>query len=438
MHLFFFYTESFGITAAAFSLMILVSRNLDAISDPLMGMIADRTETKWGKFRPYLLWLCVPLAILGMLMYTTPSFSGTGKIIWAWITFNLFMLAYTAINIPYTSILGVISSDSKERASVSSVKFSFSYTVALFVSAGMLPVVRLIGGDPKSQFGWQMMFVIVGGLAVGFFLISFSGTRERVRPPKTQAKFSEDLGDLLKNGPWLILLPLTFTFILFVATRLVVINHYFLYYVGDREVALPFFGTQAFTYDTLVSAFYFVGMASAIFGALFVGWFAQITGKKRAFAILMLIAVFSTASFYFLQPHQLGWIFFLQVLGSFTGGPLSALLWAMYSDTADYGEWKFGRRATGLVFSASTMSQKFGWAFGVAAAGWLLSRAGYVKDMVPTDEVRNVLVLFMSLIPAFVGLIPLGIMYFYPLDEERVSEIETELNQRKEANGSTD
>ena len=431
VHLFFFYTESFGITAAAFSVMILVSRNMDAISDPLMGMMADRTNTKWGKYRPYLLWLCVPFAIFGVLMFTTPDFSSSGKLIWAWVTFNLFMLSYTAINIPYTSILGVISSDPKVRTSVSSVKFTFSYTAALLVSAGMLPMVRLIGGDPKSQVGWQIMFIIIGVLAVGFFLISFFGTRERVKPPKTQAKFSDDLSDLLRNGPWLILLPLTFTFILFVATRLIVINHYFLYYVGDREVSLPFFGSRFFTYDSLVSAFNFVGMGAAILGAMFVGWFAQMTGKKLAFTVLMLIAIVSTAAFYFLQPHQLGWMFFLQILGSFTGAPLSALLWAMYSDTADYGEWKFGRRSTGLVFSASTMSQKFGWAVGVAVAGWFLSRAGYVQDMVPTEEVKKVLVLFMSLIPAIVGLIPLGIMYFYPLNDERVAEIEKELAARK-------
>ena len=431
VHLFFFYTESFGLTATAFSLMILFSRNFDAISDPLMGMIADRTETKWGRYRPYLLWFCVPLAIMGVLMFTTPDFGDTGKVVWAWITFNGFMILYTLINIPYTSMLGVISSDAKVRTSVSSVKFTFSYIAALVVTAGMLPFVRMIGGDPRSQFGWQVMFIIIGVASILFFVICFLGTRERINPPKTNARFSDDLRDLVRNGPWLILLPLTFTFILFVATRLIVINHYFLYYVGDREVVLPFLGTKFYAFDTLVSAFNFVGMVAAIFGALFVGWFAQITGKKSAFTILMTVAILSIAAFFFLQPHQLGWMLFFQVLGSFTSAPLSAILWAMYSDTADYGEWKFGRRSTGLVFSASTMSQKFGWAFGIGIASWVLARAGYVQGMDSTVEVRNVLVLFMSLVPAVIGLIPLGIMYFYPLNDKRVAEIETELSARK-------
>jgi GPH family glycoside/pentoside/hexuronide:cation symporter len=431
----FFYTDVFLIAASAAATMFLISRIWDGVNDPLMGMIADRTKTRWGKFRPYLLWMCVPFAVVGVLTFTVPDFGPTGKLVWAYGTFIAIMMLYTAINIPYTALLGVISADSIERTTVSSVKFLFAFSAGIIVSATLLPMVKILGAgnDPR---GWQLSFVIYGIAAVIFFLIAFKGTRERVQPPKNQqSSIKKDLYELVTNKPWLILLATTITFILFVAVRSSVTVHYFKYVIGTQQLSLPFLKTNTYGFEELTSAFNTVGQISAFIGVLLVSWFAKVVGKKRAFIILFIVAIISTAAFYFLSAAQLGLIFLFQITGSMTGGPLSVLLWAMYADTADYGEWKRGRRATGLIFSASTMSQKFGWAFGAFVALTLMSQVGFIPNQAQSAESQQGLLLLFSVIPAFVGIIALGIMLFYKLDEKKMKEIEAELLERRKASG---
>lgn len=429
----FFYTDVFAIPAATAATMFLVSRVWDAVNDPLMGMIADRTQTRWGKFRPYLLWLCVPFAAAGVLTFTVPDLGATGKLVWAYATFILIMMLYTAINIPYTALLGVISPDSKERTTVSSVKFLFAFAAGIIVSATLLPMVKGLGRGDETA-GWQRSFMVYGAAAVVFFLITFKGTRERVQPPKTQRpSVSRDWLELVSNGPWLLLLVTTITFILFVAVRSSVTAHYFKYVVGPREVGLPFFGVKTYSFEALVSAFNTIGQIASLIGVLMVSWLARKLGKKNAFVLLFVIAIVSTAAFYVARPDQVGLLFILQVTGSMSGGPLSVLLWAMYADTADYAEWKNGRRATGLVFSASTMSQKFGWAFGAFVALRLMSQVGFAPNREQsTDSVRGLILLF-SLIPAGLGILSMLISLAYPLNEKRVDEVVSELQRRRQA-----
>jgi len=433
-YILFFYTDVFGITAAAAGTMMLVTRLWDGVNDPMMGMIADRTQTKWGKFRPFLLWLCVPFAFVGVLTFTTPDLGYTGKLIWAYVTFTALMMLYTAINIPYSALLGVISSDPIERNDVSSVKFVFAYAAGTIVGATLLPMAGFFGKNNIQQ-GWQTSFIIYGVAAVCFFLITFTFTRERVTPiiPKRNP-IKKDLSDLFSNRPWVLLLAATITFILFVAGRLTVSAHYFKYYVGEQTVNL-FGHVGTYDYEWTTSAFHTVGQIASIIGVIFTAWFARQVGKKRAFLILFVIAVLSTAVLYFFKPHQLMLIYLSQIIGSFTGGPLSPLIWAMYADTADYAEWKTGRRATGLVFSASTMSQKFGWAIGGAFAGWLLFVFGFEANTVPTEQVKHGLRLLMSLIPAALGVISILIMLAYNLDEKKMKQIEAELAERKKEAG---
>lgn len=431
----FFYTDVFIIPAASAATMFLVSRVWDGLNDPLMGMIADRTNTRWGKFRPYLLWFCVPFAVVGVLTFTVPNLGPAGKLIWAYATFIAIMMLYTAINIPYTALLGVISADSKERTTVSSVKFIFAFAAGIIVSATLLPMVKALGQGNDAR-GWQLSFVVYGIAAVIFFLIAFKGTRERVQPPKTQqSSVRKDLVELVTNGPWLILLATTITFILFVAVRSSVTAHYFKYVVGPRELALPLMGTRTYGFETLVSAFNTVGQVASLIGALLVSSFARRVGKKKAFAILFLIAIASTAGLYFLNADQVALIFLLQITGSITGGPLSVLLWAMYADTADYAEWKRGRRATGLVFSASTMSQKFGWAFGAYVALTLMSQVGFAPNQDQTPESLRALVLLFSLIPAALGVVSMILLLLYPLHDARVEEIVKDLAKRRQDQG---
>ncbi len=434
----YFYTDVFLIPASVAATMFLVSRLWDGVNDPLMGIIADRTNTRWGKFRPYLLWLCVPFAIAGVLTFTVPDFSDTGKLVWAYATFIFIMMMYTAINIPYTALLGVISPDSNERTAVSSIKFIFAYGAGIIVSATLLPMVKTLGGSNEAK-GWQMSFIIYGIAAVIFFLITFRGTKERIQPPKSQtSSIAKDLKELVTNAPWLILLGATITFILFVAVRGSVTVHYFKYVVGEQELSLPFLSTRVYSMETLVSAFNTVGQISSLLGVVIVSWVAKKLGKKTTFMLFFVVAILSTAAFYVMTAQQLALIYLLQVTGSITGGPLSVLLWAMYADTADYGEWKNGRRATGLVFSASTMSQKFGWAIGAFVALNLMAQVGFEPNVAQTAESINGLVLLFSLIPAGIGVLSMIFLTFYPLNDQRVESMIEELNVRRGESGDDD
>ena len=427
----FFYTDVFLIPASVAATMFLVCRIFDGITDPLMGMIADRTKTRWGKFRPYLLWMCVPFAISGVLVFTVPDFGLSGKIIWAYATFILVMAMYTAINIPYTALMGVISPNSMDRTSVSSYKFLFAFAAGIIVSATLLPMTQALGGGNDAQ-GWQYTFIIYGIAAVVFFLIAFKGTKERVLPPKSQkSSIKKDIYELVTNKPWLILLATTITFILFVAVRGSVTVHYFKYIIGEQYLTLPFIATQTYSFETLVSAYNTVGQLSALLGVLVVTLIAKMLGKKKTFLLFFAIAVFSTGIIYIIPPENLGLIFFLQVTGSMTGGPLSVLLWAMYADTADYGEWKRGRRATGLIFSASTMSQKFGLAIGAYVALSLMAGVGFEPNEVQTAESMRGLLLLFSVIPAAIGIMAMIISLAYPLDEKRVKDMTAELEERR-------
>jgi len=431
----YFYTDVFLIPASVAATMFLVSRIWDGINDPLMGIIADRTKTRWGHFRPYLLWMCVPFAVVGVLTFTVPDFGLTGKIIWAYATFMLIMMLYTAINIPYTALLGVITPDSNERTTISSVKFLFAFSAGIIVSATLLPMVKFFGGENEAR-GWQFSFIVYGIMAVIFFLIAFRGTKERVQPPKSQkSSIKKDLFELVTNTPWLILLAATITFILFVAVRGSVTVHYFKYVIGTQQLSLPFLGNGSYDFETLTSAYNTIGQISAFIGVLLVSWFAKVVGKKKAFIIIFIIAIVSTGALYFLSAEQLLLIFVLQITGSMTGGPLSVLIWAMYADTADYGEWKRGRRATGLVFSASTMSQKFGWAFGAFVALNLMSQVGFSPNQVQSQSSLNGLIALFSIIPAAFGVLSTIIIFFYPLHDKRVDQIVSELAERRKLAG---
>jgi GPH family glycoside/pentoside/hexuronide:cation symporter len=438
VYLTFFYTDVFGIAALAAGTMLGLSRTVDAFFDPIMGMMADRTETRWGKFRPFLLWFCVPFAVVGVLTFTTPGFGSSGKLIWAWCTYNALMLLYTAINIPYTAMLGVISANPNDRTTLSSIKFVGAFAAGMIVSQLLLPMSKIMGHG-NAALGWQLSFVIIGIAAIVFFLITFFNTRERVQPPKAQkTSVSRDLGDLLTNAPWLILVAATITFILFVALRSSVTVHYFKYYVGSQTLTLPSFlpwigGTQVWHYESLASTFNSSGQLASLIGVILVPFYARWVGRKTAFVSLFVAAILSTAAFYLFKPDQLGLIFGVNLLGSITGGPLSALLWAMYADTADYAEWKRGRRATGLVFSASIFSQKWGWALGAWVALALLSSVGFKANIIQTPATLHGLVMLVSVIPAAVGVISIIILLFYPLNESKMERVGAELKERRAA-----
>jgi len=434
VYLLFFYTDVFGLAAAAAGTMIAISRILDAFFDVGIGMVADRTNTRWGKFRPYLLWMAVPLSIAAVLAFTTPDFSDTGKLIYAYATFILFMFLYSAINIPYTSLLGVISGNSSERTSAASFKFIGAYIAGFIVSATALPMAKYFGQGNDGK-GWQITMAIYGVAAVFFFLITFLSTRERIQPiAKEKTSMRRDLADLKNNMPWLLLFIVTILFILFVCIRMSVTAHYFKYYIGEQDVTL-FGTTYRYGFEVLASVFNAVGQGFAILGVILVPWFSRLFDKKRAIIILFVVAMICTGSYYFLSPENLVLIFILQAIGSLTGGPISTLLWAMYADTADYSEWKTGRRATGLVYSASIMSNKIGWAVGAMIAGWLLAVAGFQANVVQNVDVQNGLKAMMSVIPVAAGVLALIVLFFYRLDDSTMKTIGADLEARRKESG---
>ena len=359
---------------------------------------------------------------------------------------QMMLLFYTAINIPYTAMLGVISPNPNERTSLSSIKFVGAFAAGIIVSVTLLPMAKVGGwlGATTVQHGWQMSFAIYGIASIIFFLIVFFNTKERVLPPKAQkTSLGKDLGDLVTNRPWLVLLATTITFIFFVALRGNVISYYFKYYVGPQTITLPSFlpasaaGTQLWSWESLVSAFNTSNQVLSLLGVMLVPFIARVTGRKVAFIILFVIAILADAAFYVLKPDQLVLIYGINAIGSLTGGPLSALLWAMYADTADYAEWKTGRRATGLVFSASIFAQKQGWGFSGGFTLILMSGLGFVANQVQTTRSLNGLVELMSIFPAAVGALSLLILVvLYPLNEKKMSEIAADLKVRRAADAA--
>jgi glycoside/pentoside/hexuronide:cation symporter, GPH family len=421
-----FYTDVYGLTAAAAGTMLLVTRSWDIFIDVFVGMVADRTKTRWGKFRPFLLWMAVPFGIVSVLAFTTPSFGTGGKLVYAYITLTLLMLVYSAINVPYGALMGVISPDPQERTSLSSFRFSFAQGAGLIVALFTQPLIAYFGGGNKVH-GYEATVGVFAVLAILMFLVTFASTRERVEPAKKQqASTKQDLIDLAHNLPWLMLCGLGILQVFFVAIRGSAIIYYFKYYMSDMVFSGPF-GTEIHLGSELGSGvFIVVGTIISLLGTFLIQYVTPYTGRRKAFIGCMVLGAASLVASYWVRSDQLYLLYFFHVLYSIFTGPTAALLWAMFADTADYSEWKTGRRATGLVFSASGMSNKFGWALGGALALSLLAIYGYQANMVQTEHAREGIRILMALAPA-VGALLCGIgMVFYRL-ESRMPQISAEL-----------
>jgi len=368
----FFYTDIFGISAAVVGTMFLITRIWDASFDPFVGILADRTQTRWGKFRPYLLWMMIPFGILGVVMFSTPDLSATGKIVYAYITYSLMMMVYSLINVPYASLMGVMTSDGKERTSLATFRMIFAFSGSLLVLAAAEPLVDIfskLDGGENVKMGWQYAAVVFAIVAVAFFYICFSWTRERIKPAVEKTSMKHDLKDLWDNRPWFILLGAGVAVIFFNSIRDGAAIYYFKYYVSTQDA----FHINSLKLTITLSSMYFVlGQAANIVGVVLAIPVSNRIGKKGTFLTAMLLATVLSVFFYFIDRSNTTQIFVMQFLISLCAGITLPLIWSMYADAADYSEWKTKRRATGLIFSASSMSQKFGWTIGGALAGWLL------------------------------------------------------------------
>ncbi|MBN2369132.1 MAG: MFS transporter [Vicinamibacteria bacterium] len=427
-----FYTDVFGLPAASVGAMFLITKIWDAVNDPIMGMIADRTETRWGKFRPYLIWFALPFGLFGVLMFTTPDLSVTGKLIYAYITYTLALMTYTVINVPYSALMGVITPNSHERTILSSFRFMGAFAAQLLIQFSVLKLVDVFGKDDRAA-GWQMAMIILSLLAVILLFVAFSTTKERVHPPKGQkTSFGRDLIDLFGNAPWLLVGGATIFQLIWYAMRNGAVIYYFTYFVKDQDVSL--FGKgYACTYQGMVSAFLMAGTVATIIGVVLTSRISRIFGKGATYAGALGIIGVSTGMFFVLKPENVVTMFVLQIVISFAVGPMSVLQWAIYTDTADYSEWKRGRRATALVMSASLFALKLGIAVGASAMAWILGAYGYRPNQEQSEAGLLGIRMVMSVYPAIFALIGAAIMIWYPLGKPMMQRIETELIARRQA-----
>jgi len=427
-YMLFFYTDVFGITAKAAGTMFLVTKIWDAINDPMMGMIADRTNTRWGKFRPYLIWGAIPFGVLGVLAFTTPELNDIGKLIYAYITYTFLMMAYTAINVPYSAIMGVMTSNSHERTTVSSFRFIAVFAALLFVQY-FIPTMTDGAEIPTKS--WQLTMTIVSGLAVVLFVIAFFSSKERVQPPKGQkTPIKQDLADLISNRPWVFVGVATVFQLIFICMRGGSTFYYFTYFVKDQEITLL---GKVFdlSYSKLFSLFTMSGTAFTILGVVLTTRISKAFGKSITYAVSLGIAGITAGLFIFLGPQSLALMFIINLITSFAVGPVSVLQWAIYADTADYSEWKKGRRATGLVMSASLFTLKLGIALGAAANAWILAAYGYQPNVEQTANGLLGIRMVMSVYPAIFAMIGMVLMFFYPLKKQLMAQVETELVERR-------
>lgn len=415
----FYYTDIFGITAAAAGTMLLFARSTDGVVDFFIGAIADRTKSKWGRFRPYLVWLCVPLAIVFVLAFTTPDFSMSGKLVWAWVTYNLLMLLYSAINIPYGALSGVMTDDPLERTSLNSYRMALAQIGGIIANSSfMVLIVKL--GSGSQQVGAQRTVMLFGAVAIVLFLISFLTTQERIHPPAAQkTKLTQDLKTLFLNRHWILMFTAGIVNITFAVVRGTAGIYYLKSYLkwdGER-----------------IGTYFLVGGLAMIFGAMMTRFAVKAMGKKWAFITSMVLVGLTAIPFYWIQPGQTALVFIFQILGMIVSGINATLFWALVADTADFQEWKFNVRATGVVFSATTCAQKAGMGIGAAFAGFLISAFGYVPNAEQSAEAVRGILLLVSLIPAGGLLLLAALFTIYGLNEQTCKTMREELAARRGA-----
>uniref|UniRef100_UPI003FEE738A MFS transporter n=1 Tax=Candidatus Cryptobacteroides bacterium TaxID=3085639 RepID=UPI003FEE738A len=443
----FFYSNIFGLSLAHAGTLVLVTKLYDAVSDPVMGLIADRTNTRWGKYRPYLLWIAIPFAVAGVLAFFTPQTDNyTFKHVYAYVTYILMMTVYTAINVPYGAMLGVMTDDSREKSVFSSFRMFFAFIGSFIAMGSFEPLLKLrqsiVGTLPaewtladSTPADWTIAVSVIGIVCAVLFILSFLMTRERVteaemakEPVKensdetAKTSVAEDLKALVANGPWWMLLGGGIAILLFNCVRGGAAAYYFADVLGTNAI---------FT----LALFLTVGEISQLVGVVVTVPVSEKIGKKATFLLVLVAVTVLSIIVAFLPETPAGmWALLVsQILICIAIGINSPLLWSMFADVADYSELKNGRASTGLIFSSSSMAQKFGAAFGSAIVLWVLMAFGYdnAKGAVQTPEALATIKALISWIPAIGSAAGVAIMLGYPLTDKKMSDIRQELSKKR-------
>lgn len=444
-YLAYFYTDIYGLSAKDSSIIMLIVGLVAAfIFNPIIGAIADRTQTKWGKFRPWILFTSIPLGFISLLAFTTPNFSYQGKVLYAVVTYTLLLFFYASNNLPYSALSGVITGDMKERNSLSSYRFVAVMFAQFFVQVFMLGIIKSAGDGDKAV-GIEKVMTALSIIGTVMLVITFLTTKERIIPkPEQKSSLKEDLSDLTKNRPWIIMLSLTTLVFISLALKGGSYVYYFENYVNKEELTnfvqpiLAFFSSIGFSYfgsDPIAAGFGLFNAGGIIFmiiGITFSKPLADKYGKRDVFRLFLFVATLFVIAFNFFPPESVGLMFISQILHGFFYGITIPLLWAMIADVADYSEWKNNRRATAIIFSAMMVGLKAGLSIGGSLTTLFLSSYNYIPNSIlqPETAIKGIKLL-VSVFPAIPFLIGVALLFFYRIDKKMELEIENDLKQRR-------
>ncbi len=452
-----FYTDTVGLSAVAVGSMFLVLRLADAIFDPVIGALSDRTQTRWGKFRPWILGTALPFGLIFWLVYLSPDFGQQAKLIYAYLTYSLVMILYSANNTPYAALMGVMTPDVSERNNVARYRFVGALIGQFVIQALPLPLVAKLGGGNSAR-GWAMTMGIFGGLIVLLNLITFANTRERVQPdPRQKSSLRADLKNVFTCGPWIVMFVLTLLIFTMLVVRGSSSNYFFAYYLDQHQIraflsgfglagaAGPVTGWRT-VLDALgllvspdgsnasavgLSLFFVIGSLVQIVGILVSKPLADRFGNKAVFVVGMFVTMVATLLVFFVGPLQIGLMFALSILWAIGWGPTVPLLWVMIADVADYSEWKTSRRATGFMFAGVLFALKAGLSLGGALSAWVIYAFGYVPNAVQTQYALLGIRLGASVYPAIAMALGLGCLASYKIGRRLNLQIQEELAERR-------
>lgn len=423
LFLLYYYTDVYGISAAAAATMLLVTKFIDAVSDPAMGLLADRTTTRWGKYRPYLLWMAIPYALLGYLLFLGPEFGDTGKLIFAYVSYSLVMLAYTAINVPYSGLMAVLHPESSERTKAAQFRFIFASIGSLVIGASAKPLVEFFGGG-NELLGFRLTIVLFAVLSVAIFWYTFAVTKERVTPKKHESSIKQDMSALLENKSWLILVITGVFIVIGLVARFASIAYFTKYYMNDD-------GTNIFLWMDKTTLIISCGLLGQLFGALIT---PLLVARFEKHNLMFFVNVLHSLLLFFaftISPDNLALTMIVHTLGIITFGITITLLFTMYTDCAEYGEWKTGSNSAGLTVSASMFSLKFGSAVGGALPGFILAYFGFIANQNQTPESIEGIRYMFNILPAIFFLAGAVLILFYNIDRKQLTQIEYDLAQRR-------